>query len=395
MFKDKWQNFFGGSIVWLLAGVAVIAVKDNVFNANDYFAFWFSVFMWVFPVVIGYCIMIIVDEFAAFQKKIDEKSREINFLKNQNALSAGSTQKPTGIANLVKKSVQQTGNISSAPPYPDTYKTTIEALDKSLGWLHLKGSVIGYKKSELQDAHAYCTVDGAVVLIVADGAGSKKFSKKGADYCVSAIKGKIEASRELLASIKYNEWQDFASKLLYTVSEGLAELAKNEGIPVSELGSTCILVFANDNFTACSHVGDGRSGYLDEDGVWKSLMTPFKGSEANATIFMTSLSPQNKEKYILTNVVPKRVRGVVALSDGPESVCWNVSTRDQSGSKIVDPNLPAGLFFEKISNQLIAASRSNTKQDELDRLWANFLTSGNDALATQVDDKTIVFALRG
>ena len=390
MFRNKWDILAVASIGWALVGIVImVSLPNNALSASEW------VLILVSPLVIGACIVFAVDySVSDYEKKLKIQKDEINFLKGKFSKNVNSSQ---GVSspNRLPLAVPQTGNISSAPAYPDVYKTVIEPIERSQGWLHLKGSVLGFNKSELQDSHEYCVIDSAAVLIVADGAGSKKFSKKGADHCVKSIRAKLEGSRDTLASIKPNEWNDFAAKLLFSVSAELGEIALKDGIQVSELGSTCILVFASEKFVGCSHVGDGRAGYLDDDGVWKSLMTPFKGSEANATVFMTSLSSENKEKYILTKVIEKRVRAVVALSDGPESVCWNVSTKDVTGIKIVDPNVPAGLFFEKISNQLIASRRSNVSQDELDKLWANFLKDGNAGLAAQVDDKTIVFALRG
>lgn len=396
MLTDKWSKLAIASLIWTFTiFLYVMCFDSSIFTPTEW------VIILVFPlltfaiivVALDYLLTDIEKKFNNQSQKLKSSEDEINFLK----LKLAKSNRTQGVSSssILNRALIQDGNISSAPAYPELYKTTIEQIEKSLGWLHLKGSVLGFNKTELQDSHEYCIIDDAALLIVADGAGSKRFSKRGADYCVKTVKAKFEASRHLLASIKPDEWNNFASDIIYSVSVGLSDLAIKDEIQVSELGSTCIIVYANQKFVACSHVGDGRAGYLDDDGVWKSLMTPFKGSEANATVFITSLSPENKHKYILTQIVEKRVRGIVALSDGPESVCWNVSTKDVTGTKIVDPNLPAGLFFEKISNQLIAARRSNVTQEELDKLWNNFLKDGNASLASQVDDKTIVFALRG
>lgn len=388
MLSKTWNTFIIGFVVWLLFGFFLLIINvGGILDTNEPSQIIWMTVIWVLPVFLIYCVITVIDVIIALEDKVRKKTDEINFLKNQ-------TTQPKKIAPHVQRPVQ-TGNISSAPNYPDLYKSKVETIDKNLGWLHLKGSAIGFNKPELQDAHEFIVFDDTVVLIVADGAGSKKLSKKGADYCVKTIKDKLDLDRKNLLQVSAKEWELYSANLIFSVAQELEELAKKEGVLISELGSTCIIVYASDKFTACSHVGDGRAGYLDEDGIWKSLMTPFKGSEANSTVFMTSLTSQNKDKYIQTSVVEKRVRAVVALSDGPESVCWNVSTKDKSGTKIIDPNIPSGTFFEKISNQLIAASRSSVSQDELDKLWDSFLKDGNAQLAAQVDDKTIVFALRG
>jgi hypothetical protein len=388
MFAKSWKIFFSVSAVWLLFGLLLLLINPTgILDEYDSGQVVMFIAIWILPVFFVFCVITVMEQIRILEDKVRKKTDEINFLKNQ-------TLQPKKIAPLVQRPIQ-TGNISTAPNYPELYKSTVEAIDKNLGWLHLKGSAIGFNKPELQDSHGFIVYEDAAVLIVADGAGSKKLSKKGADYCVKTIKEKLDLDCKNLLQINAKEWGLYSANLIFSVAQELEEFAKKEGVQISELGSTCIIVYASDKFTACTHVGDGRAGYLDEDGIWKSLMTPFKGSEANSTVFMTSLTPQNKDKYIQTCIVEKRVRAVVALSDGPESVCWNVSTKDKSGTKIIDPNIPSGTFFEKISNQLISASRSNVSQDELDKLWDSFLKAGNAELAAQVDDKTIVFALRG
>jgi hypothetical protein len=57
--------------------------------------------------------------------------------------------------------------------------------------------------------------------------------------------------------------------------------------------------------------------------------------------------------------------------------------------------MPSGEFFVKIAGQLAGASSNNVSQEDLDKLWADFLTSGNPALKAEKDDKTLVLALRG
>ncbi len=86
---------------------------------------------------------------------------------------------------------------------------------------------------------------------------------------------------------------------------------------------------------------------------------------------------------------------MVAMSDGPEDVCWKVSVFDSSGQKVVDPNEPSNEFLSKIANQLAGATAKDVPQADLDKLWANFLTDGSPKLKAQIDDKTMLMALRG
>ena len=78
--------------------------------------------IWVLPVFLIYCVITVIDVIIALEDKVRKKTDEINFLKNQ-------TTQPKKIAPLVQRPVQ-TGNISSAPNYPDLYKSKVEVAEK-------------------------------------------------------------------------------------------------------------------------------------------------------------------------------------------------------------------------------------------------------------------------
>jgi hypothetical protein len=286
--------------------------------------------------------------------------------------------------------------LGQAPDYPKETSTVVADMPKAAGWAHLKASVLGSGKEMLQDAHAVVTYGSSAVLIVCDGAGSKKHSKDGADLAAKFLKEKFEVILAAGQPIKTDEWVKLSHDLLLEAAVKLDQHALTVGKPLQEFGATCIIAFANDEFAACSHVGDGRAGYLDAKGVWRSLMVPYKGAEANATIFLSMLKADNAAGFIRHQVVPGRTRAIVALSDGPENVCWHVSTKDfGGGEKLIDPNVPSAKFFGQIANQLAGASAQKVPQVELDGFWAKFLTSGNEQLANEIDDKTLLLALRG
>jgi hypothetical protein len=286
--------------------------------------------------------------------------------------------------------------VGQGPDFPKETTTIIDSLPKSEGWAHLKASVQGFGKESLQDAHAVQIQGDTAVLIVCDGAGSKKHSKAGADFTAKFLADRFKEHFAAGSTFKAEQWSKFSHELLLDAADKLHAHAREAGLPLQEFGATCIIVFANDEFAACSHVGDGRAGYLDPKGVWRSLMVPYKGTEANATIFLSMLNDENADTFIRHQVVCGRTRSIVALSDGPENVCWHVATKSEAGGdKLIDPNLPSALFFGKIANQLAGATKRNLPQVELDGFWATFLSSGNEQLEKEVDDKTLLIALRG
>ncbi|MBK7438376.1 MAG: protein phosphatase 2C domain-containing protein [Saprospiraceae bacterium] len=58
----------------------------------------------------------------------------------------------------------------------------------------------------------------------------------------------------------------------------------------------------------CSHIGDGRAGYQDNENTWHSVLEPFKGEEANQTIFITSDIWESPNEFIRTTKVNNQIQ---------------------------------------------------------------------------------------
>lgn len=321
---------------------------------------------------------------------------EIQRLKIENAAlkqQAGSPVRQKSMAPV--SGANPVLDVSAVPDFPSIEPSVIAPLNPSSGWAHLKGSVKGFNKVELQDAHGFYCEGSSVLLVVCDGAGSKKHSKAGADHCAAALVAEFKKVISGGARISPQNWKEIAHTVFLNVANSLDGLAKSQALQLADYGCTGIVVLATDDFVGCAHVGDGRAGFLDERSCWQSLLVPYKGAEANATVFMSMLNSSNADRYIRTTCHSMKTRSVVALSDGPEAVCWHMSTKDRTGTKIEDPNVPAAKFFTKIANQLIAATTSKVPQADLDKLWGEFLTEGNEQLAKEIDDKTLIVAVRG
>jgi hypothetical protein len=271
----------------------------------------------------------------------------------------------------------------------------IDALPPDSGWAYLKASVQGFRKPFLQDAHDLVIEGESALLIVCDGAGSLKHSKAGADFVVKHLSSKFLELIKAGEVFTQESWMELARSLFHEASQALKSKSQSDGMNFGDFGCTCIVVLAGPDFVACAHVGDGRAGYLDTSGHWRALMTPHKGALANSTVFMTMLEPASLGQLVRVTFIPARTRAVVALSDGPEDVCWLVSTFNPSGQKVIDPNEPSNEFLGKIANQLAAATAKKVPQNALDKLWQDFLTEGTPKLKAQVDDKTLLLALRG
>ena len=285
--------------------------------------------------------------------------------------------------------------LQAAAVLSDQPIVTVDPMPLETGWAHLKASVIGFKKPFLQDAHDVVVEGENVVLLVCDGAGSLRHSKEGADFVVKHLGEKFRAFIQSGEVLTKDSWSTRVRALFLDVVQALKSKSQADRLNYAEFGCTCIVVFAGPDFVACAHVGDGRAGYLDASGHWLALMTPHKGELANSTVFMTMLDASTVDQLVRVNFIPSRTRAVVALSDGPEDVCWQVASFNPSGQKVVDPNQPSNEFLGKIANQLAGAVAKQVPQEDLDKLWQKFLTEGSPKLKAQVDDKTMLLALRG
>lgn len=298
----------------------------------------------------------------------------------------------------IKELETKLAELNKRMSFPDPQEQAlcpVDSLPPESGWVHLKASATGLNKESLQDAYDLVIDGDNALLIVCDGAGSLKHSKAGADFVAKHLSAKFLELIKAGEVFTQETWGERARALFLEASQALKSKSQADRMNFGDFGSTCIVVFAGPDFVACAHVGDGRAGYLDSTGHWRALMTPHKGALANSTVFMTMLEPASLEQLVRVMFVPIRTRSVVALTDGPEDVCWKVSTFDPSGQKVIDPNQPSNEFLGKIANQLAAATAKNVSQGKLDKLWQDFLREGTPKLKAQVDDKTLLLALRG
>ena len=295
----------------------------------------------------------------------------------------------------LESKVEELNLLLNPPSVPGQPVVPIDAVPAEAGWVHLKASVAGFRKPILQDAHDLVIEGDNAMLIVCDGAGSLKHSKAGAEFVVKHLSAKFLELIKAGEVFTSETWTKCVRTLFLQATEALKSKTQADRQNFGDFGCTCIVVFAAPDFVACAHVGDGRAGYLDASGHWLALMTPHKGALANSTVFMTMLEPASLEQLVRVTFIPARTRAVVALSDGPEDVCWLVSNFNAAGQVIIDPNEPSNEFLGKIANQLAAATAKNVPQDALDKLWQDFLTGGTPKLKAQVDDKTLLLALRG
>jgi hypothetical protein len=203
-------------------------------------------------------------------------------------------------------------------------------------WVIAKGSSIGGRHIEdnlpCQDSNAVffnLEMDYGIA-IVSDGAGSASHSDLGSKI---VVKKGIELLNERFSETSFQElilkeqievdtfFIEFY-KLLYKKFE---EYSLENNLPIKSLAATSIIVVFSKYGLICSHIGDGRAGYQDNENIWHSVLEPFKGEEANQTIFITSDIWESPNEFIRTTKVNNQIQSFTLLTDGCESATFELN----------------------------------------------------------------------
>ena len=300
-----------------------------------------------------------------------------------------------------------------------------------------------------QDYHAYETIaPGWNLAITSDGAGSAREAERGSKAnCELAIR----LVRQLIESKKWAENNYFPTELEWYIeirnifeliqaiiqssatkqAQSYAENKKNElaeaeeqlkkatndkqksrlynrinnlksdlekPLEARDFNATLILMLITPQGMLTAHIGDGRMGYLDNDNNWKALMTPHKGEEASATVFIPNNWNAQREVPTFTmsgaylpevKVVKEKPKAFVLMSDGCESITWRFYAQDKQTGRYYDPNEPFAGFF----NPLLAEMNDATdKEARVDRM-IEIINIGTTAGRQEQDDRTMIFGV--
>ncbi len=233
-------------------------------------------------------------------------------------------------------------------------------------------------------------------IVVCDGAGSASLSDKGSEYIARhAMPNLLKDSRlnnwaEQKRFPNQEEWRREALDLFQKTKHAIKVMAQKNNRPVNDFASTIILVVFNADGLLSAHVGDGRAAYRDGQEEWSAILTPFKGKEANSTVFITSDWP---EELIETRVIYDRVTSVAVLTDGCEQHAFECSNFDPLINKWTDPNRPFKKFFEPVTTRLVELKRIEATQIDMENSWKAYLEKGTPNLENETDDKTMVIAV--
>lgn len=250
-----------------------------------------------------------------------------------------------------------------------------------------------------QDSVRHRALDyGRGVVVLADGAGSARHSEVGSDkvtaWALERFVELMETEAWLAAASLPTaaEWQRYAAGVLASVREELAAFAERQGWLLQELACTVIVLLYGRDFVQLAHVGDGRAAWADAEGQWRAALVPYRGEEANETVFLTSLGWE--EAIQAHQYAGEAVSAFVAMTDGCEKSAFEMNLYDEATGKYHDPNRPFAPFLNPNVAGLRALRRDGKSQAEINALWGRFLEGGTRHFQQESDDKTMALGAR-
>lgn len=220
------------------------------------------------------------------------------------------------------------------------------------GWVVAGCSVRGRSHeragTSCQDASGWRELSPtSLVVAIADGAGSARFSETGAKAAVARVldhvaesAGPSEAAESLLA--------DAAASALVALHDEARKLETEIG----QLACTLLIVHATPRGTSFYQIGDGAI-VMSRDGAVHALTRPAFGEHINETVFLTS-------KGALEGAQRGRVTGppspVALLTDGLEMLALAMPSGE-----------PHAKFFAPLFN-LVATTASAPATEEIRQL---------------------------
>lgn len=288
----------------------------------------------------------------------------------------------------------------------DVTKVRVAFAEQSKDLSVVGASVIGLSHIQMnKPCQDYCGYEelenGWGIAITSDGAGSAEHSEVGSKIVVERgifhFKQKILSKKWMAENMLPTdaEWTQSAYYAFKSVYDDLKIVAEKNGKTLSSLAATAIVLIHTPRGILVSHIGDGRAGYADLNGCWKSIIVPHKGEEANQTIFMTS-EFWNIPNYVMSGVIVPESRVIrdvpsafALMSDGCENTCWLCNRYDEEKQMYGDPNEPYDKFFTSICTSIESMRNTNEHLDDRKTKWANYLLL-TGKFAKEPDDKTMI-----
>jgi Protein phosphatase 2C len=244
-------------------------------------------------------------------------------------------------------------------------------------WHVVAASVTGeaHLKQGKGNEDAYCLasrLNGALVLAVADGAGSASYGAEGAELATTCF---ISFLSELTLPTTEESWQVLMLETVQHVHNVLESHATSQQKEARDYACTLLVAVLNPSYIVAMQIGDGAIVGMNNETITR-LTRAAHGEYASETVFVTS---QDYLEHCSCTVVPSEtLEGLALLTDGLEPVAMNL----QTGEPFAPFFIP---LFHFANNEKDAYEKSQA--------LAAFLASERLKKRTH-DDKTLVLAVR-
>lgn len=176
-----------------------------------------------------------------------------------------------------------------------------------------------------QDAYATKLYGGAGCIALADGAGSRKHSDRGAQICVDAVSAFVVKQFDTLLRLSKTHPESVSEIILKVAVVALRRYVRRKKYGIEDLACTLLFAAYKDGNVLAGHLGDGVIGIQNGNEI-RALSLPENGEFANSTYFVTDKGAQSRLRIYQFDVSGKV--GVMLMSDGTAESLFNRSTSE-------------------------------------------------------------------
>ena len=280
-----------------------------------------------------------------------------------------------------------------------TYSPSAEAVQPP-AWQVVGAAVKGVSHQRLglpcQDAQGFRLLpDGTLLVALADGAGSARFSDQGAQRAVEAGLDALAEGLQAGPPVETPAWESLLRQAFLTAREAVLRLAEeslaedaDHPAPARAFACTLTLTVAAAERLVAGQVGDGAvvaAGAVDGEGEDLFSVTHLqRGEYANETHFLTQEDALDR---LTIEVIERPVRGFAVMSDGLIRLALKMPGQE--------PHAPFFVPLFRFAGSLKAALAEQAAEPapDAEAQLASFLDSERVNARTD-DDKSLVLAVR-
>lgn len=252
-------------------------------------------------------------------------------------------------------------------------------------WRYVGASVEGTshlaRAIPCQDAHAIGSrppdIDEVFWAVVADGAGSARYSERGARRACDYLGRRI--SRWLSIHHGIDAWpnEQVIHEWVTDTREQLMQLASREGIAPRDYACTISGIVVGLDEAICFQIGDSTIVVRNPEGHYQVVIWPENGEYVNSTFFLTD---ETFDQALLVQSLPYAPPEVSLFTDGIQRLALHLASRTVHAP-----------FFTPMFARL--AREKSRQAAVLESELRKFLSSPAVNQRTD-DDRTLVLATR-